>query len=101
MEEIWKDIKGYEGLYEVSSIGRIKSLPKVVDLGIKKQNRKEKLLKPIPDWKGYMMVWLFKGQIKKMWKVHRLVAITFIPNPDNKPQIDHINTVRDDNRVCN
>lgn len=101
MEEVWKPVAGYEGLYEVSNLGRVKSLPKVVDLGRAKQNRVEKFLRPIPDGKGYLMVWLFKNQVKKMWKVHRLVADAFIPNPHNKPQVDHINTDKSDNRVCN
>ena len=101
MEEIWKPIKGYEELYEISNIGRVKSLPKVVDLGFAKQNRVEKFLRPIPDGKGYLMVWLFKNQVKKMWKVHRLVADAFIPNPHSKPQVDHINADKTDNRLCN
>lgn len=101
IEEVWKPVAGYEGLYEVSNLGGVKSLPKVVDLGRAKQNRVEKFLRPIPDGKGYLMVWMFKNQVKKMWKVHRLVADAFIPNPYNKPQVDHINTIKDDNRVCN
>lgn len=101
MEEVWKPIKGYEGLYEVSNLGRVKSLPKVVDLRRAKQNRVEKFLRPIPDGKGYLMVWLFKDQVKKMWKVHRLVADAFIPNPHNKPQVDHINADKTNNRLCN
>lgn len=101
MEEIWMPVKGYEGLYEVSSFGRVKSLPKVVDLGRCVQHRKEKLLTPIPDGKGYLMVWLFSNCIKKMWKVHRLVAGTFLENPELKPQIDHINADKLDNRLCN
>ena len=48
-----------------------------------------------------MMAWLYKNKKRNTVKVHRLVANAFIPNPDNKPQIDHINTVKDDNRVCN
>ena len=101
MEEIWKPIKGYEGLYEVSNIGRVKSLPKTVEQYYGYKITNERILKQSPDRKGYMMAWLYKNKKRNTVKVHRLVANAFIPNPDNKPQIDHINTVKDDNRVCN
>ena len=100
MEEIWKDIEGYEGLYQVSNLGRVKSLERY-NLGIKNKYIKERFLKQHPDGKGYLMVWLYKGTKRKTMKVHRLVAKTFIPNPKQKPQIDHINAERQDNRVEN
>lgn len=93
MQEVWKDIKGYEGLYQVSSHGRVKSLGN-------DKNRKEKILKGIYNL-GYKQVWLSKNGIEKRYLVHRLVASHFIPNPDNKPQINHINCIRDDNRISN
>lgn len=92
-EEIWKDIEGYEGLYQVSNIGRVKSL---------NYNRtgEEKILK-LCKVRGYLYVGLCKDGKNKSLKVHRLVATAFIPNPENKPNIDHINTIRTDNRVEN
>ena len=93
-EEIWKPIKGYEGLYEISNLGRVKSLNY-------RKTGKEKILKNIERSNGYLMVNLYvKGKCKK-FSVHRLVAETFIPNPEGKPCIDHINTIRNDNRVEN
>lgn len=90
MEE-WKDIEDYEGLYQVSSEGRVKSL----------KFGKEKILRYTKANKGYAQLTLSKNSIQTTYKIHRLVAEAFIPNPDNKPQIDHINTDRTDNRVEN
>ena len=93
-EEIWKPIKDYEGLYEVSNLGRVKSLNY-------RGTGKEKILKNIENSKGYFQVSLVKFGKQKVFKIHRLVAETFIPNPEGKPCIDHINTIRSDNRVEN
>ena len=94
--EIFKDIKGYEGLYQISNLGNVKSL----NYG---KTGKEKLLKPAPNSKGYLNVSLVKNKKKTNFLVHRLVAQAFIPNPKPKfkKQIDHINTIRTDNRVEN
>lgn len=101
MEE-WKDIEGYEGLYQVSNEGRVKSLDRYVDnFWGTKQFVRGRILKETTDKDGYLMVYLCKDGKPKGRKVHRLVAEAFIPNTENKPQIDHINTVRDDNRVEN
>ena len=89
-KEIWKDIEGYEGLYQISNLGRIKS----------SYNGKEKILKPF-DNHGYFRIQLYKNGVRKKETIHRLVAKAFIPNPENKPYIDHINTIRTDNRVEN
>ena len=89
--EKWIDIKGYERMYQVSNLGRVKSL---------KFNR-EKIMNLTYNRYGYLTVKLSKDNIKKTYKVHRLVGIAFIPNPENKPQVNHKNTVRDDNRVDN
>ena len=94
MDEEWRAVKDYEGLYEVSNIGRIKSLNY-------NGTGKEGLLKQQSNHKGYKTVMLRKDNKGKTFKVHRLVAEAFIPNPENKPQIDHINCIRDDNRVEN
>ena len=101
MEEEWRPIKNYEGLYEVSNLGRIKSLNKIIiDSKGREHKFKEKIMNLQYDRYGYLYVSLNKSG-KKKFKVHRLVAEAFIPNPDNKGYVDHINTVKDDNRVEN
>ena len=92
--EIWKDIEGYEGLYQVSNMGRVKSLDY-------KHTGKEKIMKLFKNKKGYLQINLSKNNEQKFFTVHRLVALAFIPNQLNKPFIDHINTVKDDNRADN
>ena len=89
--ETWKNIKGYEGFYQVSSEGRIKSL---------KWN-KERILNPGIDRGGYLQVGLCAGGKKKTLKVHRLVCEAFHDNPDSKPDVNHINEDKTDNRACN
>jgi dihydroxyacetone kinase-like predicted kinase len=93
IEEIFKSITNYEGLYEVSNFGRVKSL----------KFGKEKILKPSTSRGGYLYVILYKNGEKASKLVSRLVAEAFIPNPDpeNKVTVDHINQIRDDNRVEN
>jgi hypothetical protein len=103
--EIWKDVVGYEG-YQVSNLGRIKSLDKRVNIsGFLKypttKIRKGKILRQSKDKDGYLKVALFKDREKKYLRVHRIVAMTFIPNPENKKTVDHKNTIVDDNRVEN
>ena len=88
--EIWKDIEGYEGLYQVSNLGRVKSLNY-------NRTKKEKILKPRSNKDGYLRVVLYKEGKSKQYLVHRLVAQAFIPNPDNKPQVNH----KDDNKTNN
>lgn len=85
MEEIWKDIKGYEGKYQISNLGKIKSL-----IG------NSKILKP-EIRTGYYSVELCKNGKRIHKRIHRLVAETFIPNPDNLPQVNH----RDENKLNN
>jgi hypothetical protein len=83
MAEIWKDIIGYEGLYQVSNKGRIKSFPK-------KGHKEDLILSLILTDKGYYRVGIRKDKNKIMFHVHRLVGAAFIPNPENKPEINHI-----------
>lgn len=88
-EEIWKDISGYEGLYQISSLGKIKSLEKKKNNGRGFFIQKEKILKLKLNNKGYNYIVLsIKG--KKKFYIHRLVGKAFIKNPQNKPYINHI-----------
>lgn len=100
MKEDWKDIKDYEGLYQVSNMGNVRSTDRYVNNNGGLEFRKGRLLK-LSNNKGYIQVVLCKDGKTKTYKVHRLVAETFILNIDNKPFIDHINTDRTDNRVDN
>lgn len=98
--EIWKDIKGYEGLYQVSNLGRVKSLQREHKTS-SKYIQKEKILSTNVGIRGYTLVSLWKDNKGVQYPLHRLVAKAFIPNPENKPCIDHINTIRTDNRIEN
>lgn len=100
--EIWKDIQGYEGLYQVSNLGRVKSLGRFIDrLVYGNYWQEEKILKPNKTKYGYLIVELRKNKKPKSFLVHRLVAITFIPNSENKPEVDHINADKTNNSVNN
>lgn len=88
MQEIWKDIKGYEGLYQVSNYGNVKSLNY-------KGHKSEHLLSKLPG--EYKRVTLYKNKCKKTITIHRLVAQAFIPNPNNYPQVNH----KDENKYNN
>lgn len=101
--EIWKDVVGYEGLYQVSNLGNVKSYPRVYFPNKKFTTRKTvgKILKQSIR-SGYKVVALIDRNSKhKVFTVHRLVASSFIPNPQKKPQVDHINGVKTDNNVNN
>ncbi len=91
---VWRDIKGYEGKYQVSNIGEIRSLD---------YNRtgKVKKLRQRTDNDGYKFVRLYKNGKCKYYSVHRLVAQAFIPNSNGLLEVNHINEVKDDNRVSN
>lgn len=97
-EENWKDIKDYEGIYQVSNLGKLKSLDRIDCNG---GYRKGKILSQGNDKDGYKLVGLAKDGVTKTNKVHRLVSLHFICNPDNKPQVNHINGCVFDNRVEN
>lgn len=102
MNEIWKDIEGFKGRYQVSNMGRVKSLPRMVNNHTGELLVKEKILKQRPDLKGYMRIDIIDNLGKKHYfGVHRLVASAFIPNPQNKPQVNHIDGVKDHNNVEN
>lgn len=92
MAEIWKDIEGFEGTYEVSSLGNIRRTYK---------NGNVKILHPITLKKGYTSVRLSKCGVSKNYAIHRLVANAFIPNPDNLPCVNHIDECTHNNVVDN
>lgn len=102
-EEIWKGIKNYEGLYEVSNKGRVKRLERVTtDKNGKKYHLKEKILKEHLNSYGYLTVNLYNHKDSgKQLRVHRLVAEAFIPNPNNKPQVNHKDEVKTNNCIEN
>lgn len=93
--EEWRDICGFEGVYQISNMGRVK---RIIDAFGRPMIR---ILHPYLSPDGYYLVDLRAHGKKKKISVHRLVAIAFIENPDNKPNIDHINTIRTDNGVKN
>ena len=95
MEEIYKDIEGYEGLYEISNLGNVKSL--VNHKGVER----EKILKPLKNRNGYKGVHLYKNKTSKTYDVHRLVANAFLPNPHNLPCVNHKDECRTNNNVEN
>ena len=107
MEEIWKDIEGYEGKYQVSNLGRVKRLAYTVEVQmpdgrIYERPQKERIIKPCLDSLGrYLIVALHTGKPKTNHLLHRLVAKAFIPNPDNLPIINHIDENTQNNRVDN
>ena len=96
-KEIWKDIEGFEGKYQVSNMGRVKSLNY-------KNTGKEGIMKPVDKGRGYLYVHLSKDGNKKNCRINRLVAeafIQFVPEANISYDVDHRNTVRTDNRVSN
>lgn len=100
-DEVWRPVKGYEGLYEVSNLGNVRSIDRHVMIGNQYCLLKGKPKKASPHSMGYLSTELYKNSQRTHYLIHRLVAEAFIPNPSNLPCIDHINTVKDDNRVEN
>ena len=111
--QIWKDIEGYKGHYQISNYGNVRSLkqeeagkekrqqsPKLMPLGVS-SSQKDAFLMKGGYLKGCKIISLWKNGTGKMFRVHRLVAAAFIPNPDNKPCIDHIDGDRANNHADN
>lgn len=101
-KEVWKPIVGYEGLYEVSNLGQVRSLDKnFIDKKGRHLHFNGKILKQFKD-RTYYRVKLYDFEHKEtQYSIHRLVAQAFIPNPDNKPEVDHIDTNYLNNRADN
>lgn len=97
LDEIWKDIKGYEGEYQISNKGRIKSIRYIV----KYDGIVEKIMKPGNNGRGYLTTMIGRGGNTKSVKIHRLVAEAFIPNPYGLPEVNHIDGNKENNNVYN
>lgn len=98
--EIWKDAVGYEGLYEVSNLGRVYSLPKTWKAGVATRNHFGIILNGKPNKRGYKIVHLRKDSKDKCVPVHRMVALAFLEQ-NGKDTVDHINNIKDDNHAIN
>lgn len=102
MKEEWRDIPQYEGLYQVSNQGQIRSIDRIVRRnGETTKNLRGFILLPLYQKSGYMFVFLSKNGKAKRMDIHRAVELAFIPNPENKPEVNHINEDKTDNRVEN
>lgn len=100
-KEKWKDIKEYEGLYQISNLGRVKSLSRLQITGTSSYWSKERILKPRLLKGGYLEVSLCKNSKLYYFRIHRLVAIHFIDNTEQKPQVNHLDGCKINNIVTN
>lgn len=87
-DEVWRDIPNYENIYKVSNFGRVKNI-------------KGKVLKPIRNYKDYLIVWLYKDKKRKMFPIHRLVAKCFVKNPNNYSIVNHLDEDKSNNKPSN
>ena len=102
INEVWKPIRGFEGLYEISNKGRIKRVDRhIKDARGVIQHFPESILSPSKNKYGYLQTTLRKDTIKYTVRVHKLVAIAFVDNPQNKPIIDHIDGNKTNNNSYN
>lgn len=96
-KEIWKDIPGYEGLYQASRSGKIRSMSRRLDYRTGSRMIDGRILRPALSKEGYLRVCLCREGEEKNGKVHRLICLTFLPNPENKPHVNH----KDGNKLNN
>ena len=102
IKEIWKDIKDYEGLYQVSNLGNVRSVEKYIGVNNKfKRKIKQKILKPSVVYNGYLRICLAKNGKHKMFRIHRLVAQTFLSNKNNYEDVNHKDGNKQNNCVNN
>lgn len=98
MQETWKDIKDFEGMYQVSDLGRVRSIDRFDNMG---RLRKGEIKVARDNGHGYFAVQMYRDNKPKVGYVHRLVATAFIENPDNKPEVHHIDSDRSNNKLEN
>lgn len=101
LNEIWKDVSGYEGFYQVSNLGRVRSLDRSIKQFYGHRNIAGNIIKGHPNHQGYLLVNFCVKQKNKRHQVHRLVAKAFIPNPDSKPNVNHIDGNNQNNALSN
>lgn len=101
MNEVWKDIPGYDGLYQCSNLGRFRAPAKIENSDRRYCVRKEKILKATYEGNGYLQIGLAIEKKQVRFLAHRLIAAAFIPTVEGKDFVNHINGIKDDNRVEN
>lgn len=101
MKEIWKAIEGFEGYYEISNLGRLKSLDRVVKCRTRSKMIAGKIMNPTPNKNGYLCVDLRKNGKRHGSRINRLVAIAFIPNPNDLPEVNHMDGNKKNNIASN
>lgn len=102
MTEIWKDIPEYEGYYKISNIGNIKAVTREIKNRWGRISVRQGMLKaPVQNGDGYFTIYLCKNGLRKKFFIHRLVAIAFISNIENKPDVNHLNGIKTHNHVDN
>ena len=95
MAEIWKDIKGYDGLYQVSNLGRVKSLPRLRRIGNRMVMFKERILKDDINKRGYHCIKLYRDKERNFFFVHRIVYENFVGDIPEGMQVNHISECKD------
>lgn len=100
-DEEWRDVVGFEGLYQISNLGRVKSLPLIIKYQEKERQSPERLRKVQKTCHGYLFVRLKKGGKNQHKTIHRMIAEAFIPNPNNYPCVNHIDSNRLNNTIKN